>query len=112
MSQTHTGTNELRTHSFDVHLNWLTKQKGIISADDAHGTIAVATPESFGGEGNDWSPEHLFLGAVSSCWMTTYLYFAKKFGFEIYQLDCRANGKVETINGKLGFTRIDVYPPV
>lgn len=63
---------------FEVKLNWQEKNRGILSAVDADGTIDVATPPEFGGEGNPWSPEHLFLSAVSSCFMTTYLAFAKK----------------------------------
>lgn len=64
--------------SFQVELNWLSKQKGILSAKDVSVTMHVATPVTFGGEGKEWSPEHLFLGSISSCFMTTYLAFAKQ----------------------------------
>lgn len=97
---------------FEVSLNWLTKQKGILSADDAAGTIRVATPPVFGGEGRDWSPEHLFLGAVSSCFMTTYLAFAKKMGFDITRLECHVTGQIKLIEGRYQFTHIDVFPKV
>ena len=37
---------------FEVQLNWLTGKRGIIAAKDAEGTLHVATPPKFGGEGN------------------------------------------------------------
>ena len=61
---------------FEVQLNWLTDKKGLLSAKDASGTLHVATPPAFGGEGKPWTPEHYFLSAVSSCFMTTFLFFA------------------------------------
>ena len=45
---------------FEVQLNWLADTRGILSAKDVNGTFHVATPPEFGGEGNPWTPEHLF----------------------------------------------------
>lgn len=97
---------------FEVQLDWLAGSRGILSAEKTHGTIYVATPSEFGGEENMWSPEHLFLSAVSSCFMTTYLAFAKKLQFEISELRCSAIGQIEIVNGKYKFTHIDLYPKV
>jgi peroxiredoxin-like protein len=97
---------------FEVKLNWQEKNKGILSASDAEGTIDVATPPEFGGEGKPWSPEHLFLSAVSSCFMTTYLAFAKKLQFEIANFECNTIGQIEIVNGKYKFTLINVYPKI
>ena len=97
---------------FQVELNWLSKQKGILSAHDVRGTVHVATPASFGGEGKDWSPEHLFLGSLSSCFMATYLVFTKKFLFEISRFECNVIGQVELIEGKYQFTSINIFPKI
>lgn len=97
---------------FEVQLNWLTGNRGIISAKDAEGTLHVATPPKFGGEGKPWSPEHLFLGSISSCFMTTYLAFTKKLGFDISNLECSAIGQIRIVEGKYKFTNIDLYPKV
>jgi organic hydroperoxide reductase OsmC/OhrA len=72
----------------------------------------VATPVQFGGEGKPWTPEHLFLSSISSCFMTTYLAFAHKLGFQISGLDCDSIGQVEIIEGKYKFTQIDLYPRI
>ena len=46
--------------AFDVNLNWLADNKGILSAKKANGTIHVATPPEFGGEGKPWAPEKFY----------------------------------------------------
>jgi peroxiredoxin-like protein len=99
-------------HLFQVQLNWLNDDKGLLSAKDALGTLHVSTPPAFGGVGKPWTPEHFFLGAVSSCFMTTYLAFAKKLQFEFIDLECEAIGQIEVVEGKYKFTQIDLYPKV
>lgn len=97
---------------FEVQLNWRAGTSGILSAKDANGSIIVATPPPFGGEGNQWTPEHLFLSSISSCFMTTYLAFAKKLHFEIADFRCDAIGQIEIIKRKYKFTHINLYPIV
>ena len=97
---------------FEVRLNWLENNRGILYSDEVAGTLYTATPAAFGGDSNEWSPEHLLLGAVSSCFMTTYLYFAKRMGLEITRLECRTTGVVETAEGKLQFTSLHVIPSI
>ena len=86
---------------FEVQLNWLADTRGILSAKDANGTIHVATPPEFGGEGKPWTPEHLFLSSISSCFMTTYLAFAKKLHFDISHFGCDTIGQIEIIMGNI-----------
>jgi len=97
---------------FGVELSWLLKNKGILSAHDVQSSLAVAKPVQFGGEGKEWSPEHLFLGSLSSCFMNTYLVFAKKLEFEISHLECNSTGKIELVDGRYEFTTIDIYPKI
>ena len=97
---------------FDVNLNWLKDTTGILSSKNADGTIHVATPKEFGGEGNQWTPEHFFLSAISSCFMTTFLSFTKKLHFEIEDFTCEIIGQLEIVDGKYKFTNINLYPKV
>lgn len=97
---------------FDVQLNWLSQHRGLVSAPYAPGVIAVATPVEFGGEGKDWNAEQLFLASISSCYMSTYLSFANKFGFTISRFECNCIGRVELVDGRYRFTGIDLYPQV
>jgi peroxiredoxin-like protein len=97
---------------FEVSLNWLEDQAGMLSATGIPTSMEVATPSAFGGHSNTWSPEHLLIGAVSTCFMTTYLAFANKLGFTISGLECNCIGRVEIVNGKYKFTSIDLYPKI
>jgi organic hydroperoxide reductase OsmC/OhrA len=97
---------------FEVQLNWLADTRGILTARNATGTFHVATPPEFGGEGKPWAPEHLFLSAVCSSFMTTYLAFAKKLRIAISGLECNAIGQIEIVEGKYKFTHINLYPKI
>jgi len=97
---------------FDVQLNWLNDNKGILTTNDVKDTLRVALPQVFDGEGEQWSPEHLFLSSLSSCFMTTYLVFAKKMQFEISHFDCNIIGQVELVDGHYEFTTVNIYPKV
>jgi peroxiredoxin-like protein len=103
---------QMQKMTFRTHLNWLEKKRGILSAGDVRDTVRVALPAAFGGEGDEWSPEHLFLGSISSCFMTTFLVMAQKMGFTISRWECPAEGEVELIDGKYEFTRVVLYPKV
>ncbi len=52
---------------FEVNLIKQADNTGKLEATDVNSSIKVAIPPKFGGEGNEWSPEHLFLSAVISC---------------------------------------------
>jgi organic hydroperoxide reductase OsmC/OhrA len=97
---------------FEAQLNWLSKHRGILTSHEVKDTIHVATPPVFGGEGHEWSPEHLFLGSLSSCFMSTYLLFAKKLAVDISRFECDIIGRVQLVEGKFQFTIIDIYPRI
>ncbi len=99
---------------FEVSIDWLNANNGAITAKDVKEKIHVALPAEFGGDATLelWSPEHLFLSSIASCFMTTYLVFAKKFGFNISSFSCNAIGQIEVVNEKYKFTIIDLYPNV
>jgi peroxiredoxin-like protein len=99
-------------HLFDASITWLHEKKGLLTSGDTTGSIQVETPAAFGGKGKSWSPEHLLLGAVSSCFMTTYLSFADKFKFKVEGLTCAVKGTVELVDGRFAFTKIDLFPDI
>lgn len=105
------GKND-RQFSFDVQLNWLNGKRGILSARDVAGAIQVATPPAFGGEGKCWSPEHLFLSSISSCYMSTFLAFAERLHLKIEKMDCEAIGQIQIIGGRYKFSEINLYPRI
>lgn len=97
---------------FEVDLNWLPQTKGILTAKDTHGPIYVDTPLQFGGFEKEWTPEHLFLSSLSSCYMSTFLSFVRKMDFELSHFECKIIGEIEVVEGKYKFTTINLFPKV
>jgi organic hydroperoxide reductase OsmC/OhrA len=95
---------------FEVDLEWGNKNEGNLSTKDVFGFIQVTTPAQFGGKGELWSPEHLFLGAISSGFMTTCMAYANKMALDIAHFECAIIGQIEIIEGKYKFTNINLYP--
>ncbi len=97
---------------FEVQLDWIGMKKGLLFSHDTEGTLQVATPPEFGGEGRPWTPEHFFLSSISSCFMTTFLAFAEKLDFSITHFECSIIGQVRFSSGGYRFAAIDLFPKI
>jgi peroxiredoxin-like protein len=98
-------------HNYEVNLHWKQDRKGEVSSPVLNDKIEVVTPPEFpkGIEGF-WSPEHLFTAAVSSCLMTTFLAVAENSKLDFVSFDCKANGKLEMIEGKYMMHEVELTP--
>jgi organic hydroperoxide reductase OsmC/OhrA len=105
------------THYYNVDINWENSRKGIMCSPELNRKngicIEVATPPEFdkGMEGI-WSPEHLFVAAVSGCLMTTFLAIAENSTLDFISFSCKAKGKLEKVEGKLMMSEILLQPKV
>ena len=66
----------------------------------------VTPPEFTKGIAGIWSPEHLFVASVSSCFMTTFLAVAEYSNFEFKNLAITAKGVLEKVDGKFMISEI------
>lgn len=98
-------------HCYEVSVNWKADRKGTLSSPVLDATIEVATPPQFpkGIEGV-WSPEHLFVAAVNSCLMTTFLSFAENSNLYFENFSSKALGKLEMVEGKYMISKITLMP--
>jgi peroxiredoxin-like protein len=107
----------MESHYYNVDINWESSRIGLMCSPELkkkNGVcIEVATPPEFpqGIEGI-WSPEHLFVGAMSSCLMTTFLAIAENSSLEFISFTCQATGKLEQVDGKLMISEIELKPTV
>lgn len=98
---------------FEVELSRTEGKKGILTAKDVHGEIEIATaPEFKGGTPDIWTPEHLFLGSLSSGFMTSYLALADKRNLQVMHMTCAAIGQINLYESHLEFTTINLYPKI
>lgn len=105
--------NDSLKHSYEVNLQWNSERKGTISSPVLPTKIEVATPPDFPkGMKDIWSPQHLFVAAVSGCLMDTFLVVAENSKFEFISFECNAVGFVNEIVGKLSVTEIILKPKV
>lgn len=107
----------MESHLYNVDINWENNRKGIICSPELKGKngvcIEVATPSDFHkGITGIWSPEHLFVAAVSGCLMTTFLAIAKNSILDFTGFSCQATGKMEMIESKLMISEIFLRPTV
>jgi len=98
---------------FEVSLNRTEGQKGMLTAKDVKGSIEIATaPEFIGGLPDIWTPEHLFLGALCSGYLTTYLAIAEKRNLKVIDISCSSIGQINLYEHHLEFTTINLYPKI
>ncbi|MEP7269461.1 MAG: OsmC family protein [Saprospiraceae bacterium] len=107
----------MESHNYNVDINWENSRKGVICSPELNKNngicIEVATPPEFPkGIAGIWSPEHLFVAAVSSCLMTTFLAIAENSTLEFASFSCQAKGKLEMVEGKLMMSEIQLKPTV
>ena len=94
---------------FTTELFWSGDKVGIVGSSSLK-SISVSAPPEFGGPEGEWSPEHLFLSSITSCFMSTYLVFVNKMKIENTGFECAATGQVEIVDGTYKFTYIHIYP--
>jgi organic hydroperoxide reductase OsmC/OhrA len=101
------------THTYEVNLRWNADRKGILTSPVLPSQIEVATPPEFPkGMKNIWTPEHLFVAAINSCLMATFLDIAENSKFDFISFESNAVGTVEKLDGKLAVTEILLKPTI
>lgn len=99
------------THFYEVSVNWQSQRKGTMSSPELETTIEVATPPQFPkGMAGIWSPEHLFVAAINSCLMTTFLSIAENSKLEFENFESKAVGKLEQVDGKYIMSEVTLMP--
>ncbi len=98
-------------HTYQVKLNWIEDRKGTIQSDVLNSKIEVVTPPEFPkGIPGFWSPEHLFVASINSCFMTTFLAVAENSKLDFTHFECNAVGTLDRVEGKFCITEITLSP--
>lgn len=97
-----------QAHKFRVVAWWSSGRTGIAKADSAPNAIHFTAPVSFGGIDGRWTPEDLLLGAIASCFTTTFRAIADREQFEYIDLQMEVNGTVVRHDTGYGFAGISI----
>ncbi len=73
--------------------------------------LQVDAPPEFKGHDGVWTPEHLFVASVNSCFMTTFLAIAENSKLDFVSFKANARGKLEKLDGhRFMMTEITLHP--
>jgi organic hydroperoxide reductase OsmC/OhrA len=99
-------------HHYDIEVIWSDARRGIVRSPGLP-EVAVAAPLEFKGHPGMWTPEHHFVAAVASCFMTTFLAVAEASKLEFAAFRCTGRGVLQK-TGERGFvfTEVTLAPHV
>jgi organic hydroperoxide reductase OsmC/OhrA len=96
-------------HEYDVHLTGGPSGYAVLSMPGIP-DLSTAPPADFDGPGDAWSPEHLLLAAVQTCFLFTLRSIARGWHVDFSNLDLDAAGTVDRHEGVTRFTEIVLRP--
>jgi organic hydroperoxide reductase OsmC/OhrA len=97
-------------HSYIVKASSTTPRSGIVGADDIHPPIAFSAPPEFQGVPGTWTPEHFFVAAVATCFVSTFSGMSVVSKFDFLSLTLSAEAILQKDEGGWRFTRVIVRP--
>ncbi|TVR18773.1 MAG: OsmC family peroxiredoxin [Balneolaceae bacterium] len=98
-------------HHYNVDINWKNGRIGSMSSPELEQKLDVATPPEFpGGVEGIWSPEHLFVASVSSCFMTSFTAISEYSKFEFESLKVNSSGVMSREDGKYVMSKVILKP--
>ena len=100
------------SYVYHAQAHWTMHKRGILEVAEIPRTINFAAPPEFGGEPGLWTPEHLLLGAVVTCYVATFRAIAEGSKLPIIGLEVAIEGKIEKQDGGFRFTQIKLRPDV
>ena len=92
-------------HHYKVSVDWTEGNRGQFNVDGKTGFV-IASPPEFGGPEGVISPEDLFVGAATTCLLTTFVTFTAKMRFDFESFTCEGHGTLERVEKGFEFTKI------
>ena len=91
---------------YTTEVEWTGERTGDLSAPVLP-NLKVDAPPEFKGHDGVWTPEHLFVASVNSCFMTTFLAIAENSKLDFVSFKADAKGKLEKLEGQ-GFVMTEI----
>jgi organic hydroperoxide reductase OsmC/OhrA len=97
--------------TFTTEVRWTEGRIGELSFNGLP-TLEVAAPPEFQGKENTWTPEHLYVGSVATCFTLTSVALAKHAKLVLESFSVKAEGKLGYVEGRRQITEIVLTPTV
>jgi len=99
------------THEYEVIGQWGRGRGGTLESHALNHVIEFSAPPEFQGRVGFWTPEHFLVGAVTSCFISTFAAIAEMSKLEIVVLRVGAKGVLEKAEGGgYRFAEVTLYP--
>ena len=96
---------------YGVNLIWNSETRGTLSSPRIPSKIEVPIPPEFPRTIKErWTPEHLFIAAISSSLMSAFLLVADTSKLKFISFESNAIGKIEKVDGRVVVTEIILKP--
>ena len=99
-----------KEYRFQSKAYWVGGRRGIAELESPSLSISFGVPPEFQGESGVWTPEHFFLSAITSCFLTTFAAIAELSHFSFGGLNITTEGVIEKAADGLQFTRVILRP--
>ena len=82
------------THTYRIRATSTSEKSGLAVAEGIEPSIGFSAPPEFKGQAGHWTPEHFFVAAVASCYVSTFSGMAYKANLELFSLQLETEGIV------------------
>ena len=89
---------EAREYIYETDIDWQVEKHGQVQSAGLT-PIITGAPSNFKGRAGDWSPEHLLVASLNSCYMLTFLAIAEFSKIAVMSFSANAKGKLEKVEG-------------
>ena len=97
------------TKPYFIEAEWTGDRAGTVQAAPIK-QLEFSAPPEFGGKEGVWTPEHLLLAAVGTCYVATFSAIAEHNRFRFRGLKVGVEAGLEKAGGGLTFVRITLRP--
>ena len=98
------------SYRYRTTAHWSTHHTGIVEGEEIPRTINFSAPPEFHGEPGLWTPEHLLVAALATCFVSTFRAIAEASKLEVAGLEAAVEGVLEKADGGFSFTRFTLRP--
>jgi organic hydroperoxide reductase OsmC/OhrA len=98
-----------KSFHYQTSVRWIEGRRGAVCAA-ARPDITVSSPPEFKGQPGLWTPEELYVAALNSCLLMTFLAYAQREELEVAEFDCAAEALLEYSEGKYRITEVILKP--
>jgi peroxiredoxin-like protein len=98
------------THYYETEVGWMGQRRGYLRSSADLPVLEVASPPEFNGHEHTWTPEHLFVASLNSCYMATFIAMAEASKLDVVSFTSSAIGKLEKVERGFRLTEIVLKP--